>query len=416
METPHNAPPRPYARTMAEDAGAAAPPGVDARSDLVGRLRSGSSSLASASARRMEQDLDWFAALSAEDRSWLGLVAQESIARFISWLEDPQSSSTNANEIFRVAPTELARAISLHQTVELIRMLVSVVEDHAVELVDAKARPLLREAVLLYSREVAFSAAEVYARAAESRGAWDARLEALAVDAIVRGASDESLRSRVSTLGWSGVGRTAVVVGTAPARLPERFTAELRHQARRLTSDALIGIQGDRVIAVLGADPRPESVALALAEHFGPGPVIVGPSVREISEAGRSARAAMAGMLAVPAWAKAPRPVMADDLLPERMLNGDPLARHVLIQDIYRPLVAAGTPLVETLDEYITQGHSLEGAARELYVHPNTVRYRLRRISQLVGWDPTDPREGYVLQTALAVGRLGDAGGSLNGR
>lgn len=401
---------------MARDRTDASLTSEDVRGDLVGRLRNGTSLLATAAARRMEQDLDWFPALSAEYRSWLGMVAQESFGSFVAWLEDPEHSSTSASEIFRVAPPELARAISLHQTVGLIRLLVHVVEDHAMALVTEEQRPLLREAALLYSREVAFSAAEVYARAAESRGAWDARLEALAVDAIVRGASDEALRSRVSTLGWTGRGRTVVMVGSAPAELPERFTAELRHQARRLTSDALLGIQGDRVVAVLGAEPRPESVALVLADHFGPGPVVIGPSVREIAEAGRSARAALAGMLAVAAWVKAPRPVMADDLLPERMLNGDPLARHTLIQEIYRPLVAAGAPLVETLDEYISQGHSLEGAARELYVHPNTVRYRLRRISQVVGWDPTDAREGYVLQTALAVGRLAESGGVPNGR
>jgi DNA-binding PucR family transcriptional regulator len=39
-------------------------------------------------------------------------------------------------------------------------------------------------------------------------------------------------------------------------------------------------------------------------------------------------------------------------------------------------------------------------------VHPNTVRYRLRRVSEVTGWDPLDPREAYVLQQALAVGRL----------
>lgn len=386
-------------------------PTADALADLVSRLRNGSSALATAAARGMESDLPWFGELSAQDRSWLGLVAQESIARFVSWLEDPSPSSTNSSEIFRVAPPELARSISLQQTVALIRLLVQVVEQHGMALVEPEQRPLLRESTLAYSREVAFSAAEVYARAAESRGAWDARLEALAVDAIVRGAPDETLKSRVATLGWTGEGRTLVMVGAAPARQAERFTAGLRAQARKLTHDALIGIQGDRIVAVLGADPRPEPVATALAQHFEPGPVVVGPSVREIAEACRSARAAMAGILAVAAWAKAPRPVLAEDLLPERMLNGDLLARHSLVNDIYRPLVAAGTPLVLTLDEYISQGRSLEGAARELFVHPNTVRYRLRRISQVVGWDPTDAREGYVLQTALAVGRLADAAG-----
>lgn len=396
------------------DSSAVPRPDTDERTltDLVDRLRKGSSVLATAAARGMETELPWFAELSAQDRSLLGLVAQESIARFVSWLEDPSRSSTYSSDIFRVAPPELARSISLQQTVALIRLLVQVVEQHGMALVEAHQRPLLRESALAYSREVAFSAAEVYARAAESRGAWDARLEALAVDAIVRGAPDETLKSRVATLGWTGEGRTLAMVGSAPSRRTEQFTASLRAHARKLTPDSLVGLQGDKVVAILGADPRPEPVAMALAQYFDSGPVVVGPSVREITESGRSARAAMAGMLAVAAWAKAPRPVLADDLLPERMLNGDYLARHSLINDIYRPLVAAGTPLVDTLDEYISQGRSLEGAARELFVHPNTVRYRLRRIAQVVGWDPTDAREGYVLQTALAVGRLADAAGN----
>ena len=46
---------------------------------------------------------------------------------------------------------------------------------------------VLRDAVLRYSREIAFAAARVYAGVAEIRGAWDARLEALVVDVLVRG-------------------------------------------------------------------------------------------------------------------------------------------------------------------------------------------------------------------------------------
>lgn len=137
--------------------------------------------------------------------------------------------------------------------------------------------------------------------------------------------------------------------------------------------------------------------------------MVFGPDAGQISEAARSARAALAGIAAVAAWPTAPRPVDAGDLLPERALAGDPLARRSLVEELYQPLLAAGGPLVETLDEYLGQGRSLEGAARALYVHPNTVRYRLRRIGQLVGWDPTDAREGFVLQTALAIGRLADA-------
>lgn len=383
---------------------------------LVGALQAGTSELTVAAREAMEADLPWFNELPAHDRSWLGVVAQESIARFISWLENPTESSTSAAEIFRVAPPELARSISLQNTVAIIRLLVNVVEERAQRLVPETQRPYLREAAMIYSREVAFSAAEVYARAAESRGAWDARQEALTVDAIVRGAPDESLRSRATTLGWMGDGSVVVVVGSAPPRngdpsRAERVVATLRAHVRHLTSDSLVGIQGDRVIVVLGAS-NPTELARELAAHFPEGPIVIGNQVEDLTDAGRSARSALAGVLAVGAWGKAPRPVAADELLPERMLNGDPLARHALVNEIYLPLLNAGTPLVDTLEEYLSQGRSLEGAARELFVHPNTVRYRLRRISDVVGWDPTDAREGYVLHTALAVGRLSQSRGA----
>ena len=39
-------------------------------------------------------------------------------------------------------------------------------------------------------------------------------------------------------------------------------------------------------------------------------------------------------------------------------------------------------------------------------MHPNTVRYRLRRVAELTGWDATRPRDAFVLQTAQAVGLL----------
>ncbi|WP_127127415.1 CdaR family transcriptional regulator [Georgenia sp. SYP-B2076] len=378
------------------------------RPDVVRRLRAGSDMLKAAALRRLDAELGWYRQLAAEDRSWIGLVAQAGIAAFVAWYEEPANGSYNAQEIFRAAPPELTRSISLQHTLQLVRIVVEVVEDNAVQLAEPGQQRDLRDAVLVYSREVAFSAAEIYARAAETRGAWDARLEALVVDSLVRGVSDDSLRSRIAALGWSGHGRTIVVVGQLQAALDERRTADLRRACLRAAQDALVGIQGDRLVVVLGGEGDLRAAAQSLLPRFGPGPVVFGPEVREVGDAGRSARAALAGLLAVRAWPGAPRPIMADELLPERMLNGDPLARRTLIEDLYKPLLAGGATLVQTLEEYVAQGRSLEGAARGLYVHPNTVRYRLRRIGQVVGWDPTDAREGFVLQVALAVGRLAE--------
>ena len=76
---------------------------------------------------------------------------------------------------------------------------------------------------------------------------------------------------------------------------------------------------------------------------------------------------------------------------------------------VFTPLADAGTSLLETVDAYGALGHSLEGTARELFVHANTVRYRLKRVAEVTGWDPLVPRDAYVLQTAITLGRLAGA-------
>ncbi|MDQ1463952.1 MAG: hypothetical protein QOC73_893, partial [Actinomycetota bacterium] len=120
----------------------------------------------------------------------------------------------------------------------------------------------------------------------------------------------------------------------------------------------------------------------------------------------QSAHAAVAGLLASRAWPAAPRPVLASDLLPERAIDGDPAARRQLIDEVYLPLVEAGGGLVETVSRYLEEAGSLEATARALYVHANTVRYRLRRAADVTGYAATTPREAFTLHIALVLGRL----------
>jgi DNA-binding PucR family transcriptional regulator len=111
-------------------------------------------------------------------------------------------------------------------------------------------------------------------------------------------------------------------------------------------------------------------------------------------------------MNAVAGWSGAPRPVLARELLPERALLGDGSAMAVLDAEVMRPLADAGPALTETLDAYLDSGGAIESCARKLFVHPNTVRYRLKRITDFTGRDPTTPRDAYVLRVATTVGRL----------
>ena len=375
--------------------------------DTLRQLRAGAGNLTAAAMTRLDEELGWYRRLAADDRAWVGLVAGAGIKAFIAWYADPSAPPSAVGDIFAAAPPELTRSISLQHTLQLVRIVVDVVESHSDQYAAPAGQRLLREAVLVYSREVAFSAAEVYARAAEVRGAWDARLEALVIDAIVRGDEETSLRSRIAALGWTGRGRVQVVVGQTTPKIDEVKAGELRRACRRATDDALVGIHGDRLVVILGGTPEKlEAAPKLLIEHFGPGPVVVGPAVDSLNDAARSANEAINGYRAVVAWPQAPRPVRAHDLLPERVLINDEKAIQTLVSEIYRPLQEDKGPLLETLNAYLGSGRSLESAARGLYVHPNTVRYRLRKVSEVTGWDPVDPRESYVLQLALSLGRL----------
>ncbi len=382
--------------------------GNSVREATAHRLDMAVGSLSTAARARMEERLPWFRTMSAENRSWIGLVAQAGIAAFVEWFKHPDKRHQLTADVFGTAPRDLTRAVTLQQTVEMVRVAIDVVEARVGELAAPGGEAELREAVLWYTREIAFAAAQVYARAAEARGAWDARLEALVVDALLRGDVDDGLHSWAAALGWDS-SAVLVVVGYAPDEEPEAVIDEVRRVTRRARLDSLVGVQGRRLVVVVSGAGESLDAIQPLVGCFGSGPVVVGPPAANLHAATTSARAALAGLRASRAWSGAPRPVRAEELLAERALDGDDDARSCLVENVYMALYDAGPSLLETLTTYLEQGTSLEATARMLFVHPNTVRYRLRRVTEITGYVPTSGREAFVLQIALALGRLGQS-------
>ncbi len=167
------------------------------RPATVRRLERAMGSLGTAAVASMDKRLPWFRVMSAENRSWVGLVAQAGVAAFVNWIKHPEKERPAVTgEVFGTAPRELTRAVTLQQTVEMVRVVIDVVEAKVSELAAPGGEVELREAILRYTREVAFGAAQVYARAAEARGAWDARLEALVVDPVRRAVRPRPGRGR----------------------------------------------------------------------------------------------------------------------------------------------------------------------------------------------------------------------------
>jgi DNA-binding PucR family transcriptional regulator len=200
----------------------------------------------------------------------------------------------------------------------------------------------------------------------------------------------------------------AVVAGNAPDGDPEHVLDDAERVCRGAGLDALAGLQGDRLVLVVASDDALEARVRRLDAAYGKGPVVLGPAVADIGTAGASAAAALAGLRVAAAWPEAPRPVEAEALLPERALDGDTAACDALV-DIYNALGEAGDAVRETVTTYLASGAAIETTARAMFLHPNTVRYRLRKAVEASGVALTEPRGAFVMSIAVALGRLADA-------
>lgn len=375
---------------------------------LLRRVKQYSGRLATEAVHSMSDQLPYFGTLDAAQRASVQLVVQTAVVNFVEWIQDPEGNIKFTVQAFQVVPQDLARRITLLQTVEMVRVAMQFFEKWLPLLArdDAQLRALT-EAVLRYGREIGFAAAAIYAAAAESRGAWDSRLEALVVDGVVRGDTGPQLLSRAAALNWDSDAPATVIVGSPPPEQNVSVPLAIHNTAKQYDRAALSAVQGRRLVAIVSGSIAPTDRFLSdLLDHFAEAPVVIGPTTPDLTSAYASATEAIAGIDAVIGWPGAPRPTYASDLLPERALNGDRSAVRTLTDSLVLPLDDDSGSLSTTLDAFLDAGCSIESCARALYVHPNTVRYRLRKIADATGRDPSNPRDAYVLRVAATVGRL----------
>ncbi|MBT0565354.1 CdaR family transcriptional regulator [Williamsia sp. CHRR-6] len=375
---------------------------------LLRRVKQYSGRLATEAVHSMQEHLPYFADLEAGQRASVQLVVQTAVVNFVEWLQDPEGNVTFTVQAFQVVPQDLTRRITLLQSVDMVRVAMEFFEKWLPLLARNEAQlRALTEAVLRYGREIGFAAASVYAAAAESRGAWDSRLEALVVDAVVRGDTGPTLLSRAAAINWDADASATVVVGYPPPEQNVSVPLVIHTTAREHGRSALSVVQGTYLVTIVSGELQStDPFAVELLRHFADAPVVFGHTTPTLSAAHSSATEALAGIEAVEGWPGAPRPVHSWELLPERALLGDQAAVRTLNESFVMPLAKGGDTLTATLDAYLDSGGSVESCARELFVHPNTVRYRLKRIAEVTGRDPTNPRDAYVLRVASTVGRL----------
>jgi sugar diacid utilization regulator len=212
-------------------------------------------------------------------------------------------------------------------------------------------------------------------------------LPGIHIDAVVAEAASPS-----SSLVVSRRGRLVVIVGTAgddeAAGVARALAGALRRQAP------------GRADAREPGRPGPPPWRIALGRPY-PGPSGV---VRSYDEATDALDAAQRVGLA-------DEVVRAADLLIYQVLLRDRAAITDLVQTLLTPLARArggAAPLLATLDAYYATGGVATAAARDLHLSVRTVTYRLARVRELTGRDPTRPVDALALQVAVIGARMLD--------
>ena len=176
-------------------------------------------------------------------------------------------------------------------------------------------------------------------------------------------------------------GKVAVAVGSPPrdrgGRCQRRRRPATRGPiARRPTRWRRAA---PRVIAILGGPRTPRAASRPSPERFGHWPGRRGPICPSLFAAGRSARAAFSGVLRA-APGPEPRAGGRTTCSPSGSSPATPppsAASSTGSTD--RSPRAAQRRCSDTAAAYLESGGALEATARALFIHPNTVRYRLGR-------------------------------------
>ncbi|MCA1830785.1 MAG: helix-turn-helix domain-containing protein [Actinobacteria bacterium] len=195
----------------------------------------------------------------------------------------------------------------------------------------------------------------------------------------------------------------------------------VQHQSRALVDEAspiaraLTVARGDELIVVCpcgeGTEEEIARAVRTLIEKTATKAGLVagiGRARSTLTEIGSSYHEASIALTAARAGSPGDVALYGEVLLEELILRERSVARR-LAQTVLDPL-ERHPELRETLVEFIRHGPSLPSVAKRLFLHPNTVAYRLSRIRELTGRDPKTPAGIAELFLALRARQLVGAG------
>jgi hypothetical protein len=264
--------------------------------------------------------------------------------------------------------------------------------------VDGPTQALLAEAIFAYIDELSAESVEGYAlEQAVDAGERQRRHSAL-VRAIVSN-SAENVDRLATALAWEPPRRLAALV--CRHRNPERLAA--------LVGEGALGGRLDEHVVLIVPDPDAPGRRARIIRSFGTRTAALGPTV-DLEDAAASYERAIrcsalqdAGAIAADGLAD------SDEHLAALVVHADPgaladlAARRLAVLDGLTPMQRER--MHATLAAWLARDGSVAEVAVDLVVHPQTVRYRVARLRELLGDQLDDADARFELALALRAPR-----------
>ncbi|WP_374970626.1 PucR family transcriptional regulator [Terrabacter sp. BE26] len=259
----------------------------------------------------------------------------------------------------------------------------------------------LGESLFAYIDELSAASAQGYAQEQSERAGEQLRLRSELLEMILRGdSSDGGVARLAAAVGWTLP--EVVVVALVPFPHVEGLRAALG-------TDGLVAERGTDVVIVYPSGRQPAR-RRELERALRGRPAIVGPA-RPWQQAGESlhlATSAGAHGVGVADDGGTVAPVWVEDHLAELVVQAEPLATAELARTRLAPLdglrPAVRERLTETLLSWLRHQGQRAPVAEELFVHQQTVGYRVAQLKELFGDALEDPEVRFELELVLRAG------------
>jgi hypothetical protein len=332
---------------------------------------------------------------------------EEALGQFVDLIADPELDRSGARSVYRgLGRGEYRDRRSLDALLSAYRIGARVswrrISELAIEArVDRATLALLAESVFAYIDEISGLSIEGYAaeQSAEA-GETQRRRRRLALLLLDPEPDPDAVAEAAAAAGWDPPATVAAVCWPAAGAATRRA----------LPLDALVVADEDGAGTALVPDAAAPGLAARLDRAAGDSVAVLGPEVPPARALASATRAEALLELIESGAVQGAGLVRADDHLATLVTHSQPAVLAELAAARLTPLddetPASRARLTETLREWLAHHGDVAAVARHMHVHPQTVRYRLKRLRERFGADLDDPDARFELELALRGGGL----------